>query len=50
MAKYLWAISAALHLVSLVVAIMTGAPTFEHEALMMLALVLVKVDAMEGGW
>lgn len=50
MAKYLWAISAALHLVSLVVAIMTGAPTFEHEVLMMLALVLAKLDAMEGGW
>ena len=50
MAKYLWAISAALILVSLVEAIMTGAPTFEHEVLMMLALVLAKLDAMEGGW
>ena len=49
-AKYLWALSAALHLVSLVVAIMTGASTFEHEALMMLALVLAKLDAIEGGW
>lgn len=50
MAKYLWAISAALHLVSLVEAIMTGTPTFEHEVLMMLALVLAKLDAMEMGW
>lgn len=50
MARYLWAFSAALHLVSLVVAIMTGAPTFEHEVLMMLALVLAKLDAMEGSW
>lgn len=50
MARYLWALAAALHLVSFVEAIMTGAPTFEHEVLMMLALVLAKLDAMEGGW
>lgn len=50
MARYLWAIAAALHLVSLVVGIMTGTPTFEHEVLMMLALALAKLDAIEGSW
>lgn len=50
MAKYLWAIAAALHLASFVVGIMTGAPTFEHEVLMMLALALAKLDAIEGSW
>lgn len=50
MARYLWAIAAALHLVSFVEGIMTGAPTFEHEVLMMLALVLAKLDAMNEGW
>lgn len=50
MARYLWTIAAALHLASFVVGIMTGAPTFEHEVLMMLALALAKLDAIEGGW
>lgn len=50
MTRWLWWIVAALHLVSLVCDIMTGTPTFEHEALMMLALALAKLDAMEGGW
>lgn len=50
MARCLWLIAAALHLVSFVVGIMTGAPTFEHEVLMMLALVLAKLDAMNEGW
>lgn len=50
MARYLWAIVAALHLVSFVVGIMTGAPTFEHEVLMMLALALAKLDAIEESW
>lgn len=50
MARYLWVITAALHLVSFVVDIMTGAPTFEHEVLMMLALALAKLDAIEGSW
>ena len=48
MARYLWAIAAALHLVLFAVGIMTGAPTFEHEVLMMLAIALVKLDAIEG--
>lgn len=47
MIRSLWWIVAALHTVSLVVDIATGAPTFEHEALMMLALVLAKLDMME---
>lgn len=50
MTRWLWWIVAALHTVSLVVDIATGAPTFEHEALMMLALVLAKLDMMEDGW
>ena len=41
----LWLIAAVMHLVLLVCDIMTGRPTFEQEALMMLALVLAKVDA-----
>lgn len=50
MTRWLWIIIAVLHLVSLVGDIMAGAPTFEHEALMMLALALAKLDAMEGSW
>lgn len=50
MTRWLWWIVAALHTVMLVGDIMTGMPTFEHEALMMLALVLVKIDAMNEGW
>ena len=49
-ARYLWTIAAALHLVLFVVGIMTGAPTFEHEVLMMLALALAKLDEIEGSW
>ena len=48
MARYLWVIAAALHLVLFAVGIMTGAPTFEHEVLMMLALALAKLDEIEG--
>lgn len=29
---------------------MTGTPTFEHEVLMMLALALAKLDAIEESW
>ena len=47
MARYLWVIAAALNLVSFVVDIMTGAPTFEHEVLMMLMLALAKLDEIE---
>ena len=50
MTRWLWWIVAALQSVMLVCDIMTGAPTFEHEALMMIALVLVKIDAMYEGW
>ena len=50
MARYLWVIAAALNLVLFVADILTGAPTFEHEALMMLALALAKLDAIEGSW
>lgn len=50
MLRHLWIIVAVLYLVSLVGDIMTGAPTFEHETLMMLALALAKLDAMEGSW
>lgn len=50
MIRWLWWIVAALHSVLLVCDIMTGNPTFEHEALMMLALVLVKIDVMSEGW
>ena len=39
-----------LHLALLVGDIMTGAPTFEHEAMMMIALALAKLDAMEWRW
>lgn len=42
-----WCVVAALHTVSLVVDIATGAPTFEHEALMMLALVLAKLEMID---
>ncbi len=44
MIRRLWWIVATLNLVLLVCDIATGAPTFEHEALMMLALVLAKID------
>ena len=50
MIRWLWWFVAALHSVMLACDIMTGAPTFEHEAIMMLALVLVKIDAMNEGW
>ena len=50
MARYLWVIAAALNLVLFVVGIMTGAPTFEHEVLMMLMLALAILDAIEGSW
>ena len=50
MTRWLWWIVVALYLVLLVCDIMTGTPTFEHEALMMLALVLAKIDAMNEGW
>lgn len=44
--SWLWFIVAVMHSVLLVYDIMTGTPTFEQEALMMLALVLAKNDAM----
>lgn len=47
MTRWLWLIVAALHAVLLVGDIMAGAPTFEHRVLMMLALVLAKLDAVE---
>ena len=50
MARYLLTIAAALHLVLFVVGIMTGAPTFEHEVLMMIAIALAKLDAIEESW
>lgn len=50
MARYLWAIAAALHLVSFVVGLMTGASTFEHEVLMLMMLALAKLDAIEESW
>lgn len=50
MTRWLWWIVAALHTAMLAGDIMAGSPTFEHEALMMLALVLVKIDAMNEGW
>ena len=43
----LWLVVAALHAVSLVVNIATGAPTLEHEVMMMLALILTKLEMME---
>ena len=43
----LWWVVAALHAVSLVVNIATGAPTLEHEVMMMLALVLAKLEMIE---
>ena len=46
MIRWLWWIVAALISVLLVCDIMTGTPTFEHDALMMLALVLAKIDVM----
>ena len=50
MTRWLWWIVAALHAVVLVGDIMAGTPTFKHEALMMLALVLAKLDAVEWSW
>ena len=50
MTRWLWWIVAALHAVMLVGDIMTGAPAFEHESLMMLALVLAKADMSDGRW
>ena len=47
MASLLWYIVAALHAVSLVSDIVNGAPSLEHEALMLLALVLAKIDALD---
>lgn len=47
---WLWLIVAALNLVLLVRDIMAGTPTFEHEALMMLALVLARIDVMSERW
>ena len=44
MIRRLWFIVAALNSVLLVCDIMAGTPTFEHEMLMMLALVLAKID------
>lgn len=44
MISWLWFIVAALNLVLLACDIMAGTPTFEHETLMMLALVLAKID------
>ena len=44
----LWFVVAALQAVSLVANIATGAPTLEHEVMMMLALVLAKLEMMEG--
>lgn len=41
---WLWLIVAALNLVLLACDIMAGTPTFEHETLMMLALVLARID------
>lgn len=45
----LWWVVAALHAVSLVVNIAAGAPTLEHEVMMMLALVLAKLEMMKEG-
>lgn len=45
MISWLWYIVSALHMASLVADILNGAPTSEHEAPMLLALVLAKVDA-----
>ena len=45
MISLLWYIVSALYAVSLVADILNDAPTFESEALMLLALVLAKVDA-----
>lgn len=42
--RRLWWIVATLNLVLLACDIMAGTPTFEHETLMMLALVLAKID------
>lgn len=44
MISWLWFIVAALNLVLLACDIMAGTPAFEHETLMMLALVLAKID------
>ena len=48
--SWLWLIVAALNLVLLVRDIMAGTPTFEHEALMMLALVLARIAVMSERW
>ena len=50
MGRWLWWIVAALHTFSLVEDIMTGAPTFEHEALMLIAPVLARFDALDERW
>lgn len=47
---WLWLIVAALNLVLLVRDIMAGAPSHEHEALMMLALVLARIAVMSERW
>lgn len=47
MVSLLWYIVAALNAVSLASDIMNGALAFEHEALMMLALLLAKVYALD---
>lgn len=50
MISWLWYIVSVLYMVLLVVDIINGAPTFEREALMLLALVLAKVDAPDRRW
>ena len=45
----LWWVVAALYTVLLVDDIATGAPTFEHEVMMMLALVLTKLEMIDKG-
>lgn len=50
MAGWLWLIVAVLQSVMLVRDIMTGVPASEHAALLMLALVFLKLDTMDGGW
>lgn len=43
----LWWVVSALYTVLLVCDVATGAPTFEHEVMMMLALVLAKLELIE---
>lgn len=45
----LWWVVAALYAVLLVDDIATGAPTLEHEVMMMLALVITKLEMIDKG-